>query len=134
MAADGGRIDFMFLGPPPYPAAGSATVNKQINLELYSSYFYLGLAYHFERDDIALAGFHKYFKKLSDEERCDAEKVDIDIHHVECKLLCRYLTSNFLSRISTQRMGWLNVHLSITNPCMPLHMGFFHFSAKNFDI
>ena len=25
MAAEGGRIDFMFLGPPPYPAAGSAT-------------------------------------------------------------------------------------------------------------
>ena len=25
MAAKGGHIDFMFLGPPPYPAAGSAT-------------------------------------------------------------------------------------------------------------
>ena len=26
MATEGGRIDFMFLGPPPpYPAAGSAT-------------------------------------------------------------------------------------------------------------
>ena len=23
MAAKGGHIDFMFLGPPPYPAAGS---------------------------------------------------------------------------------------------------------------
>ena len=52
-----------------------AGINKQINLEMYSSYFYLGLAYHFDRDDIALAGFHKYFKQLSDEERCDAEKV-----------------------------------------------------------
>ena len=27
MAAKGGRIDFMFLAPPPYPAAGSATDN-----------------------------------------------------------------------------------------------------------
>ena len=27
MAAEGGRIDFMFLGAPPYPAAGSATVS-----------------------------------------------------------------------------------------------------------
>ena len=25
MAAEGSRIDFMFLAPPPYPAAGSAT-------------------------------------------------------------------------------------------------------------
>ena len=25
MAAKGGRIDFMFLSLPPYPAAGSAT-------------------------------------------------------------------------------------------------------------
>ena len=25
MATEGGGIDFMFLGPPPYPAAGSAT-------------------------------------------------------------------------------------------------------------
>ena len=27
MATKGGRIDFMFLAPPPYPAAGSATAN-----------------------------------------------------------------------------------------------------------
>ena len=25
MAAKGGHIDFMFLAPPPYPVAGSAT-------------------------------------------------------------------------------------------------------------
>ena len=30
--AEGGRIDFMFLVPPPYPAAGSATdVHKWMN-------------------------------------------------------------------------------------------------------
>ena len=29
MAAKGGRIDFMFLRPPPYPAAGSATENEE---------------------------------------------------------------------------------------------------------
>ena len=32
-------------------------------------------AYHFDRDDVALKGFHKYFKKASDEEREHAEKV-----------------------------------------------------------
>ena len=31
MAAEGGRIDFMFLGPPLYPAAGSATEKQATN-------------------------------------------------------------------------------------------------------
>jgi len=51
-----------------------AGVNKQINLELYASYVYLQLAYHFDRDDVALPGFHKFFKKMSDEEREHAQK------------------------------------------------------------
>jgi len=52
-----------------------AGINKQINLELYASYVYMSMAYHFDRDDVALAGFHKYFKKSSDEEREHAEKL-----------------------------------------------------------
>jgi len=52
-----------------------AGVNKQINLELYASYVYMSMAYHFDRDDVALGGFHKYFKKASDEEREHAEKL-----------------------------------------------------------
>jgi len=43
-------------------------VNKQINLELYASYVYASMASHFERDDIALYGFAKFFRKSSDEE------------------------------------------------------------------
>ena len=31
-------------------------------------------AYHFDRDDVALPGFHKYFKQMSDEEREHAQK------------------------------------------------------------
>ena len=31
MATEGGRIDFMFLGPPPYPAAGSATARRHLH-------------------------------------------------------------------------------------------------------
>ena len=69
MSVDGPRQNFH--------KESEAGINKQINLELYSSYFYLGLAYHFDRDDIALPGFHKYFKALSDKERFDAEKVKI---------------------------------------------------------
>ena len=52
-----------------------AAVNKQVNLELYASYVYLSMAYHFDRDDVALKGFHEYFKKQSDEEREHAERL-----------------------------------------------------------
>ena len=38
MTAEGGRINFMFLSPAPYPAAGSATGMK--NILLYSSTIY----------------------------------------------------------------------------------------------
>jgi len=51
-----------------------AGVNKQINLELYASYVYLSMSYHFDRDDVALPNFAKYFKKMSDEEREHAMK------------------------------------------------------------
>jgi len=52
-----------------------AGVNKQINLELYASYVYLSMSFHFERDDVALPGFAKYFHKASDEEREHAMKL-----------------------------------------------------------
>jgi len=44
-----------------YHEDSEAGVNRQINLELYASYTYMSMAYHFDRDDVALAGFHKYF-------------------------------------------------------------------------
>lgn len=52
-----------------------AGVNKQINLELYASYVYQSMAWYFDRDDVALPGFHKYFAKASEEERGHAEKL-----------------------------------------------------------
>lgn len=52
-----------------------AAINKQINLELYASYVYMSMAYYCDRDDIAMKGFHLFFKKASDEERDHAEKV-----------------------------------------------------------
>jgi ferritin heavy chain len=52
-----------------------AGVNKQINLELYACYVYQQLAFHFNRDDVALSGFEKFFKESSDEEREHAEKL-----------------------------------------------------------
>ncbi|EDO35235.1 predicted protein [Nematostella vectensis] len=43
-------------------------INKQINKELYAHYTYLSMAFHFDRDDINLPGFNKFFKKASKEE------------------------------------------------------------------
>ncbi|MCJ0188286.1 ferritin [Clostridioides difficile] len=51
-----------------------AGLNRQINMELYASYCYQSMAYYFDRDDIALPGFSKFFKESSDEERGHAEK------------------------------------------------------------
>lgn len=58
-----------------YHAECEAGVNKQINLELYASYVYMSMSYYFDRDDVALPGFAKYFKTNSDEEREHAEKL-----------------------------------------------------------
>jgi len=58
-----------------YHAECEAGVNKQINLELYASYVYQSMSFYFDRDDVALAGFAKFFKKASDEEREHAEKL-----------------------------------------------------------
>nr|ACB70370.1 ferritin [Ornithodoros coriaceus] len=51
-----------------------ARINKQINMELYASYVYLSMSYYFDRDDVALHGFHKFFKKCSHEENEHAQK------------------------------------------------------------
>jgi len=58
-----------------YHAESEAGVNKQINLELYASYVYQSMAFHFDRDDVALHHFSKFFKKSSEEEREHAEKL-----------------------------------------------------------
>merc|ERR1711990_396445 len=46
-----------------------AFINKQINMEFYASFVYLSMASYFSRDDQALLGFSKYFRKASEEER-----------------------------------------------------------------
>lgn len=57
-----------------FTAESEAGINKQINLELYASYVYQSMAMYFDRDDVALPGFSKFFKHNSDEEREHAEK------------------------------------------------------------
>ncbi|KTG33692.1 hypothetical protein cypCar_00001519 [Cyprinus carpio] len=51
-----------------------ALINKMINLELFAGYTYTSMAHYFKRDDVALPGFAKFFKKNSEEEREHAEK------------------------------------------------------------
>jgi len=58
-----------------YHEEAEAGVNRQINLELYASYVYQSMSFYFDRDDVALKGFGKFFKKASDEEREHAEKL-----------------------------------------------------------
>ncbi len=57
-----------------FHAETETVINDQINMELYASYVYQSMAFYFDRDDVALPGFSKYFKHNSDEEREHAEK------------------------------------------------------------
>ncbi|XP_059380345.1 ferritin, lower subunit-like [Carassius carassius] len=50
-----------------------ANVNKLINLKLMASYVYLSLGMYFDRDDVALPNFSKFFLKRSLKERDQAE-------------------------------------------------------------
>ncbi|CAG2104742.1 unnamed protein product [Medioppia subpectinata] len=58
-----------------YHQESEAGVNKQINLELYASYVYQQMAYHFNRDDVALSGFQKFFQDSSNDEREHAQRL-----------------------------------------------------------
>lgn len=57
-----------------FSEAAEAALNDQINMELYASYAYQAAARHFQREDVALYGFAKFFQESSDEEREHAEK------------------------------------------------------------
>ncbi|XP_066933249.1 ferritin heavy chain A-like [Clytia hemisphaerica] len=42
-----------------------ALVNKHANMELYASYLYTSLSFHFDRSDISSHGYSQFFKKMS---------------------------------------------------------------------
>ncbi|PVD28964.1 hypothetical protein C0Q70_11560 [Pomacea canaliculata] len=58
-----------------YHAECEAGINRQINMELHASYCYQSMAFYFDRDDVALPGFSKFFSENSKEEREHAEKL-----------------------------------------------------------
>ncbi|KAL6085758.1 hypothetical protein STEG23_032270 [Scotinomys teguina] len=47
-----------------------AAVNTHIQLQLYASYVYLSMAFYFDRDDVALENFKRFF--LSKSHKCKA--------------------------------------------------------------
>ncbi|KAE9550433.1 hypothetical protein FO519_006348 [Halicephalobus sp. NKZ332] len=49
-------------------------VNQSVNKILAASYQYMELAYHFDRDDVALPNMHKYFLKLSEDKQSQVDK------------------------------------------------------------
>ncbi|XP_062940296.1 ferritin heavy chain-like [Cynocephalus volans] len=58
-----------------YHPVCEAAVDSQINLELYASYVYLSMAFYFDRDDVALMHFARYFQRRSHEKREQAEQL-----------------------------------------------------------
>ncbi|XP_071954776.1 soma ferritin-like [Antedon mediterranea] len=52
-----------------------SAINKHINLDIYAAYTYLSLAFHFDRDDVALKGCFTFFKNNSSEKRENAMKL-----------------------------------------------------------
>uniref|UniRef100_A0A8C2V7M2 Ferritin n=1 Tax=Chinchilla lanigera TaxID=34839 RepID=A0A8C2V7M2_CHILA len=58
-----------------YHQDAKAATNRQINLELYTSYVSLSMSYYFDRDDVALKNFTNYFLHESHEEREQEEKL-----------------------------------------------------------
>uniref|UniRef100_A0A2I2YWV6 Ferritin n=1 Tax=Gorilla gorilla gorilla TaxID=9595 RepID=A0A2I2YWV6_GORGO len=75
-----------------YHQDSEAAINRQINLELYASYVYLSMSYYFDRNDVALKNFAKYFLHQSHEEReHDIKKPDCDdwesrLNEMKCAL------------------------------------------------
>ncbi|KAM9180365.1 ferritin heavy chain-like [Dugong dugon] len=64
------------------------TINRQINGDLHASYVYLSMAYHIDREDLALKNFSAYFLRQSPKEHEHAET---------------------LLRIQNQRMGLIQL-------------------------
>uniref|UniRef100_H0XLF8 Ferritin n=1 Tax=Otolemur garnettii TaxID=30611 RepID=H0XLF8_OTOGA len=48
-----------------YHTICEASVNRQVNLELYAYYAYLSMTSYFDRDDVALKNFTSYFQRQS---------------------------------------------------------------------
>ncbi|XP_078387948.1 ferritin heavy chain B-like isoform X2 [Cetorhinus maximus] len=86
-----------------YPSKCEDGINSQINLELSASYVYLSMSYYFDRDDVALKNFAKFYLEQSLEEQEHAAKLmkfqnqrggRIILKDIK---LCEFLESNYLN-------------------------------------
>ncbi|XP_005991027.1 ferritin, lower subunit-like [Latimeria chalumnae] len=51
-----------------------AAINRTVNLKYYTSYVYLSMSFYFDRHDVALENFSKFFRERSKAEQEHAEK------------------------------------------------------------
>lgn len=63
----------MSLVKQNFHSNNEANINKLINLKLTASYVYLSVGMYFDRDDVALPNFSKFFLERSQKERDQAE-------------------------------------------------------------
>lgn len=66
---------FESLARQRFSPSCEAAINDQINVEYNVSYVYHALFAYFDRDNVGLPGFAKFFKESSEEEREHAEKL-----------------------------------------------------------
>ncbi|KAM4703900.1 ferritin light chain, oocyte isoform [Rhinophrynus dorsalis] len=57
-----------------YHQESEAGVNRIVNLELQASYVYQSLGFYFDRDDVALSKFSKFFREQSEKKREQSEE------------------------------------------------------------
>lgn len=65
------------LGRVDFKPSCEAAINEQINIEYNISYIYHSLYSFFDRDNVGLPGFAKFFKDSSVEEREHAEQARV---------------------------------------------------------
>jgi ferritin heavy chain len=68
------RVDIKKMARQNFSKAAEDALNEQINAELTASLVYRSMASHFDRDDVALAGFRKFFLHNAEEETEHAQK------------------------------------------------------------
>ncbi|XP_078286537.1 ferritin heavy chain-like isoform X2 [Rhinoraja longicauda] len=70
-----GRGSDCSTGRQNYPKECVEAINRQINMEFRAFYVYLSMSYYFDRRDVSLKNFAKFYLEQSVEEREHAEKL-----------------------------------------------------------
>merc|ERR1712117_449648 len=92
-----------------YSERCEALINKQINMEFHASYVYMAMGYYFERDDVALLGFAKFFKKASGEEREHGTRF-LETHYLDEQVKAVKELSDLLTKMKRAGEG-VGIHI-----------------------